>query len=153
MDKREALNLLQVTELKGLCRDMKMPGSLQHCQKSEIINALFTHAQQHRPLFGSASFIDIVFKRYSALIEIVFYVVPSHFVSVKAVLGCCVCVAAGPVQTFSKCLLLYSQITSLASSTSWAEEGEMTFSDIMWVHRATRINFKCTHFPVTSCYR
>ena len=63
MDKREALGLLQMSELKQLCREMKMAGSVQRCQKSEIIQALFSHSQQHRPLFGAASFLDVVFKR------------------------------------------------------------------------------------------
>ena len=63
MDSREALNLLQVSELKLLCKDMKMPMSPQRCQKSEIIQALFTHAHQHKPLFGTTPFINVVFKR------------------------------------------------------------------------------------------
>lgn len=62
-DEREALDLLQVSELKQLCKDMKMPTSLLRSQKSEIIKAFFTHAQQHKPLFGTSSFLDVVFKR------------------------------------------------------------------------------------------
>jgi hypothetical protein len=62
-DRRGALGLLQVAELRQLSRDLKMAGSLQRCQKSEIIQALFTHAHQHRPLFGVTSFLDVVFKR------------------------------------------------------------------------------------------
>jgi hypothetical protein len=113
-DRRGALGLLQVAELRQLSRDLKMAGSLQRCQKSEIIQALFTHAHQHRPLFGVTSFLDVVFKR------------------VKALLGACVCVSPGPAEVFSKCLLLHSLTTSLtSSSSSWAEEGEATFSDTM----------------------
>ena len=59
----EALGLVQVSELRQLCRDMKMGGSLQRCQKAEIIRSLFSHSQQHRPLFGAPSFITVVFKR------------------------------------------------------------------------------------------
>ena len=66
-NRREALNLLQLSELKLLCRDLKMPTSLQRCQKSEIISAFFTHAQQHKPLFGTSSFLDVVFKRFLVL--------------------------------------------------------------------------------------
>ena len=61
-DKREALDLLQVSELKLLCRDVKMPASLQRCQKSEIIEAIYKHSHEHRPLFGAESFLNVVFK-------------------------------------------------------------------------------------------
>ena len=65
-DRREALNLLQMPELRSLCKDLKMPTSLLRSQKSEIVQSFFTHAQQHKPLFGTASFLDVVFKRCSA---------------------------------------------------------------------------------------
>lgn len=70
-DEREAFDLLQVSELKQLCKDMKMPTSLLRSQKSEIVKAFFAHAQQHKPLFGTSSFLDVVFKRYKKPSEIV----------------------------------------------------------------------------------
>ena len=74
-NRREVLNLLQLSELKLLCKDLKMPTSLQRCQKSEIINAFFTHAQQHKPLFGTSSLLDVVFKRCQSMkIYMVLYV-------------------------------------------------------------------------------
>jgi hypothetical protein len=113
-DEREALGLLQVSELKQLCRDMKMAGSLQRCTKTKIIRSLLSHSQQHRPLFGAPSFLSVVFKR------------------VKALLGRCVCVAPQAVEVFSKCLLLHSLTTSFSSS-SWTEGGESAaFSDTVY---------------------
>ena len=46
---------------------------------------------------------------------------------VKSIMGSCVSVVTGPAEVFSKCLMLYSLITSL--SYSWREE--KSYSDIM----------------------
>ena len=58
------------------------------------------------------------------------YILMPLLCRVKTLLGRCVCVAARPAEAFSKCLLLYSLTTSLASS--WADDEDRGFSDIMY---------------------
>lgn len=62
-DPKELLNLLQLNELKTLCKDMKLPGSMVGSQKAQIVESLFRHSRQHRPLFGKATFLGAVVKR------------------------------------------------------------------------------------------
>jgi len=62
MDHKEALNQLQLPELKTLCKELKIPTSV--VQKADIIACLDRHAQQHRPLFGTSPFKDVLLGRY-----------------------------------------------------------------------------------------
>lgn len=60
VDPTEVLNLLQLGELKGLCKQLNMPTSLVGNQKTSIIQAMFKHDRQQKPLFGQAQFIKTV---------------------------------------------------------------------------------------------
>ena len=59
-DPTEILNLLQLGELKGLCKQLNLPTSLVGNQKSSIIQAIFKHDRQQKPLFGQAQFMKTV---------------------------------------------------------------------------------------------
>ena len=59
-DPTEVLNLLQLGELKNLCRQFNMPASIVGHQKSSIIQAMFKHDRQQKPLFGQDQFMKIV---------------------------------------------------------------------------------------------
>ena len=59
-DPTEVLNLLQLGELKGLCKQLNMHTSLVDNQKTSIIQAMFKHDRQQKPLFGQAQFMKIV---------------------------------------------------------------------------------------------
>ena len=59
-DPTEILNMLQLSELKGLCKQLNMPPSVVGNQKASIIQAMFKHDRQQKPLFGQDQFMKIV---------------------------------------------------------------------------------------------
>ena len=59
-DPTEVLNLLQLGELKTLCKQFNMPTSVVGNQKTSIIQAMFKHDRQQKPLFGRDQFMKIV---------------------------------------------------------------------------------------------
>ena len=64
-DPTETLALLQLGELKTLCKEMlHLPASLIGSQKSKILESIFRHCREHKPLFGrSSSILDVVTKK------------------------------------------------------------------------------------------
>ena len=63
-DPTEVLNLLQLHELRTLCKSMNLPPSVVGNQKTKIVESLFQHCRQHKPLFGGKSnFLETVVKK------------------------------------------------------------------------------------------
>lgn len=58
-DPSEVLQLLQLAELKTLCKHFNMPTSVVGNQKTSIIQAMFKHDRQQKPLFGQDQFLKI----------------------------------------------------------------------------------------------
>eukprot|EP00731_Ephydatia_muelleri_P025097 Em0017g180a len=109
-DPAEVLGLLQVKELKALCKSLNLPTSVTGTQKAAMISSVLGHQATHRPLFGSSSssFLATVSKRG------------------KAVLGSCVRVAEGSADHFSRIMLLFSL------SNSWVFEEEHSCQQIIY---------------------
>ena len=59
-DPSEVLHLLQLAELKTLCKQFNMPSSVVGNQKTSIIQAMFKRDRQQKPLFGQDQFLKIV---------------------------------------------------------------------------------------------
>ena len=63
-DPSVVLDLLQVGELKSLCKHFLMTQSVASGTKSKIIEALFKHDREHQPLFGKSQFMSTVVVKY-----------------------------------------------------------------------------------------
>ena len=62
-DPSMVLTLLQLSELKSLCKQLHMPAAVVASSKAKMIQALFKQDRDHRPLFGRAQFMSSVVKR------------------------------------------------------------------------------------------
>ena len=62
-DPSAVLGLLQVSELKSLCKQLHMPASVVGGSKAKMISGLFKQDREHQPLFGSSQFMVSVVKR------------------------------------------------------------------------------------------
>ena len=63
-DPSVVLGLLQVGELKTLCKQLHMPAAVVGGSKAKMIAGLFKQDREHQPLFGASQFMVSVVKRY-----------------------------------------------------------------------------------------
>lgn len=113
-DLKEALTLLQVAELKGLCKEFILPSSLSGKPKPQLIEGLVQHCKQHKPIFGSSNLTETIMKKcvkgnhYLWMFQLYLY----KF-RVKKLLGMCVRVCPAAAESFSKIMLLFSVSTGI----------------------------------------
>ena len=62
-DPSVVLNLLQVNEVKSVCKQLHMSQSVVTASKQKMIDALFKHDREHHPLFGKSQFMSTVVAR------------------------------------------------------------------------------------------
>ncbi len=68
------LDLLQVGEMKNLCKHFHMPSSVTSGAKSKMIAALFKQDREHHPLFGNSQFMSKVVAKYVVFNAACFFV-------------------------------------------------------------------------------
>ena len=62
-DPAQILTLLQVKEMKALCKSLNLPTAVTGSQKAAMISSVLRHQGTHRPLFGSTSFLCTASKK------------------------------------------------------------------------------------------
>ena len=116
----DGLVLLQVPELRTICKEFNMPASLTGKPKPVMVDSIVKYCKQHRPIFGSAGNLQgTILKRFKqksnkyTLIPVFASISVTPSLSrVKALLGHCVKVCPVVAESLSQIVLIFSLSTT-----------------------------------------